>query len=90
MVGRSSRRSGIGQEAFWEVREWSGGNPRGPGVVGRPSRRSGRPTLRSGSGLEALPKVREWSGGPHKDPEIVGRHSRRSGSGWEALTKVRK
>ena len=69
--------SGNGREALPEVREWSGGLPKGLEVVGRPSRRSGsgrealqevqqveRHTRTSESGQEALPEVREWSGGP--------------------------
>ena len=64
VVGRPSRRCGIGQEAHPEVREWSGGPPGGLRVVGRPSRRSrsgGRPSRKSGSGWEALPEVQNWS-----------------------------
>ena len=38
-----------------------GGPPGGPGVVGKPS-------LRSGSGREALPEVLEWSRGPPGGP----------------------
>ena len=41
-----------GREAFLNVRQWSGGPPRCPGVVGRPSRMSG-------SGWEVLPDVRQ-------------------------------
>ena len=48
--------SGSGWETLPDVREWSGGPPRCPGVVGRPSQMSG-------SGREILPNVREWSGG---------------------------
>ena len=64
MVGRPSRMSGSGLEAFTggrkallDVREWSGGSTGCPGVVGRPSRMTG-------SGREALPYDQEWSGGP--------------------------
>ena len=46
-----------GWESFPDVREWSGGPPGYPGVVGRPS-------WMTGSGLEALPVVRDWSGDP--------------------------
>ena len=58
---------------FPDVREWSGGPPECPGVVGRPSRMSkcgrvaltdvrqwsGWPSQMSGSGREAFPDVRE-------------------------------
>ena len=37
VVKWSSRMSGSGQEALLDVREWSGGPSRCPGVVGRPS-----------------------------------------------------
>ena len=74
--GRSSRSSGIGQEALPEVREWTGGPPGGPGVDWMPSRWSG-------SGWKALTEVREWS-------VVVRRSSRRSGSGREALTEVQE
>ena len=47
---------GSGREVLPEFREWSGGPPRCPGVVGRPSRMSG-------SGREILLEVREWLGG---------------------------
>ena len=53
-------------EALLDFREWSGGShgsSRGPigclGVVGRPSRKFGRPSRMSGSGLETLPDVPE-------------------------------
>ena len=49
-----------------EVRAWLGGPPRGPAVVGKPSRRTG-------SGREALPVVRESFGGPRRDPGVVWR-----------------
>ena len=65
--------SGSGRETLLDVREWSGGPPECPGVVGRPSRKSriGREALRhirefsvspprmSESGQEAIPDVRE-------------------------------
>ena len=51
-----TRMSGNGREALPDVREWSGGPPGCPGVVGMPSRMSR-------SGWEALPENREWSGG---------------------------
>ena len=71
------------KDALTEVQEWSGGPPGGPGLVERPSQRSG-------SGQEALPKVREWSGGPLGGPGVVGRPSQRSGSGREARPVVRQ
>ena len=46
-----------GREFLPVVREWSGGAPGCPGVVGRSSRRFG-------SGREVLPDDWEWSGGP--------------------------
>ena len=52
MVGRTSWRSGIGQEALPEVWEWSAGPPGGLKVVGRFFRMFG-------SGWKALPKVQE-------------------------------
>ena len=85
--------SGIGREAFPDVREWSG-RPRGcPGVVGRPSRMSGngREALRmSGIGRKALQDDHEWSRGSPGCPGLVGRPSRMSGSGREALPDVRE
>ena len=41
------------REALSDVREWSGGPPGCPGMVGRPS-------WMSSSGREALSDVREW------------------------------
>ena len=51
------RMSGSGREALGDLREWLGGSPGFPGVVGTPSKMSK-------SGRETLPDVREWSGGP--------------------------
>ena len=48
-----------GREALPEVREWSGGLPGCPGVVGRPSRMSGSGRESLTGGREALPDVRE-------------------------------
>ena len=48
--------SGSSQEALSEVRQWSGGPPGSPGVVGRPSRMSGR--------------VWKWSGGSPECPGV--------------------
>ena len=45
--------SGSGWLALPEVLNWSGGPPRCPGMVGRPSRMSD-------SVREAIPNVREW------------------------------
>ena len=45
-----------GREAILNVRELSGVPPGCPGVVGRPS-------WKSGSGREAFPDVQEWSVG---------------------------
>ena len=55
-----SRRSGSVRESLPEVRERSVRNLGGPGVVGRPFRRSE-------NGQNVIPEVREWSGGP---PEV--------------------
>ena len=80
-------RSGL--ESLSDVREWSGGPPGCPGVVGRPFRMVGRPARMSTSGREAilngrvdLPDVQEWSGGhsewsggPPGCPGVVGRPS---------------
>ena len=51
-VRETSRMSGIGGDALPNVSEWSVGPPGCPGVVGRPTRKSG-------SGREDLPDVRE-------------------------------
>ena len=59
--GRSSRKSGSGRGVLPEVREWSGGHPGCPGVVGWFSRMSV-------SSREIFPEVREWSGGPPRCP----------------------
>ena len=45
------------REALTHLREWSGGPPGYPEVVGRPHQMSR-------SGREALSDVREWSGDP--------------------------
>ena len=76
-MSRSSR------EAFPDVREWSGGPPKCPGLVGWPFRMSG-------SGREALPDVREWFEGPLECPEVVRSPSGMSGSGREALPHVQE
>ena len=55
MIGRPSQCLGCGREAHSEVLEWSGGPPKGPGVVGRPS-------LRSEHGRKALLEDLERSG----------------------------
>ena len=62
----------IGRQALPEVREWSGDPFVGPGVVGRPSRRSG-------SGWEALLEFRVWSGGFPGSLGVDGSPSRRFG-----------
>ena len=46
------RMSGSGREALGDLREWLGGSPGFPGVVGTPSEMSK-------SGWETLPDVRE-------------------------------
>ena len=53
-----------GWEALPEVREWWGGPPGCPGVVGRPSWMSGsdrKLSRKSVSGRDAIPDVREWT-----------------------------
>ena len=64
-----------------EVREWLGGPPSCPEVVGRHF-------LMSESSWQALQEVREWSGGPPGCPGVVLRSSRMSWSGREALPDV--
>ena len=71
VVGRPSRRSESGREALPEVREFSGGPPGGPGLVG--------------SGREVLKKLLEWSRGRPGGPVVVGMPSQWSGNGREAL-----
>ena len=69
----ASQISGSGRETLLDVREWSGGPPVYPVVVGRPPEcpgAVGRPSRMSESGrqarpdvrerLEGLPNVREW------------------------------
>ena len=51
--------SGSGRESLSDVREWSGGPPRCPEVVRRPSRMSAGPSRMSKSGQEAHPDVQE-------------------------------
>ena len=56
--------SGSGREALPDVREWSRGSLRIPGVVGRASRMSGsgqEALTMSRSGWESLLDVRQWS-----------------------------
>ena len=87
---------GSGQEALPDVQQWSRGHPKCPGVVWRPSQKSG-------CGRESFPDVwqwsvgptdvRKWSGVPSGCPEVIGRPSRCPGvvdkpsgmsrSGWE-------
>ena len=73
-----------GLKAIPNVREWSEGPPKYPGVVGGPPGCPGevwRPSRLSWSGRVALPDVREWLGDPTKCPGVVGRPSQMSGSG---------
>ena len=70
-------------------REWSGGPPGCPGVVGRPSRMFGGGQEALSDVREALPDVREWSGSSPKCPGVVAKPSWMSGSGREALLDVR-
>ena len=58
VLGRPFLCSGSGRETLPQVRKGSGDLPKGPEVVGRPSRSSEvvvRPYRRSGSGRETLP-----------------------------------
>ena len=85
-----------------EVREGLGGPPGGPGVVGRPTLRSGRgweanPVVREGSGgppggpegvQAAHPEVLDWSGGQPRSSGRVGRPTRKFGKGLEAHPEV--
>ena len=82
VVGRHSQKSGSGQEALLDLRDWSGKPPGYPGMVERLSRVSG-------NGRKTLPYVQEWSGGPPKCPGVIGRLSRMSGSCREAILEVR-
>ena len=53
--------SGSGRMTLPDFREWLGGPPGCPGVVGRHSwmsRSGGRPSRMSGSGQESLPDVK--------------------------------
>ena len=80
VVGRTSQRSGSGQEAIQrsgsgrealpEVREWLGDPPKCPAVVESPPQRPG-------SGRETLTEVREWSGGHPGGLGVVGRTSQK-------------
>ena len=73
--------SGRGPDPVGDVREWSGGPPECPGLVGRPS-------CMSASGRDALGALRERSGGLLGCPGVVGRPSRMSGTGLEVLPDV--
>ena len=90
MVGKLPWRAGStrvtlrkGRETVPEDQQWSEDYTGGPGVVGKP-------TWRSGSGLEALLEGREWSGGLPGEPGVVGRPYRRSESSREALPGVQE
>ena len=56
-VWRPFRMFGIARQELPEIREWSGGPPECPEMVGRLSRMLG-------NGREAIPDVWMWSGGP--------------------------
>ena len=90
-----------GRETFPDVREWSGGPPECPGVVGRPSRMSERgletlPDVRGDQGAlmdvqqwsEVSPECREWSNVSPGCPRVVRRRSQMSVSGRKALPEV--
>ena len=55
--GSPYRKSGSCWETLSDVRKWSGGLPRCPQLVRRPS-------LMSGSGRKAFPVAWEWLGDP--------------------------
>ena len=89
--------SGNGREAFPDVREWSKGPPKCPGVVGRPYRMFGRSSRIFVSDREAHPDVRDaltdvrvWSVGLPGCPGVVRSHSRMSRSGRKALPDARE
>ena len=103
MTWRTSRSAKNGLVDLLEGWEWSGGLPRGSGLVRRPSRwvESGRQALLvhwewSGdppggmSDREILPEGHEWSVGSPGGLEMVRRPSRRAGGGQEALPVVRE
>ena len=74
--------SGSGLEALPDVREWSGGPPECPGVVGRPFRmsRSGREALpMSRSDQEALPDGRDALPKSESGPDTLSDVRERSG-----------
>ena len=67
MSGRPTQRYERRQKTLQEVQKGSGGPSRGPGVVGRTSRMSGRgrePLPEVRRGLKAHAEVWEGSGGP--------------------------
>ena len=68
-----------GRDALPDVREWSGGPPGCPGVVGRPCQMSG-----SGRGPSRMSRR------PAGCLEVVGRSSEMSVSGLEAAQDVRE
>ena len=73
--------SGSSRDALQDVWEWSGGPPRCPVVVGRPS-------WLSKSGWEALQVVQEWSEALQDFQDWSEWTSRISASGREALPDV--
>ena len=97
VVERPSRMSDTGRESLPDVREWSGGNPRCLGVVGRTSWMSESSWEALTASWEAFTDVQEWSGGYHRwsggpsgCPGVVRRPSRKFRSGWAALLDVRE
>ena len=81
--GRPTRKYGWGRESHPNVREGSGGPPRGLGGVGSFSQRALR-------GQEALPEGQERSGGPSTGLGRVCRPTRRSGRPTWTAGKGRK
>ena len=85
--------SGSGRDALLDVREWSGGPPGYPGVVGSPLRMSvcdweALSDVREW--WEALLNIRVWSKGYSECPEMVRRPTRMSASGRETLPDFRE
>ena len=83
LSGRPTGSMGVVGRFYMEIREWLGGTPRCPEVVGRLS-------VMSWSSWEDLPDVREWSGGPPRSPGVVGRSSRKFGNSREDLPDNRE
>ena len=88
VVGRPSRRSGCGREAFLEVWVWSEGLPGPP--LGPPYHfeTSGRASLPLRDLLEGLPTTRGYLGGPPDHSRTSGRASRKLLNLWEGFPTI--